>query len=75
MPRLHRNELVSPGLPGEVVQMTITSSKSSHSAVMFGLLDGEEGVEHERAPRREESGAGEHQNGTSLSGLVCAVAQ
>lgn len=40
--------------------MTITSSKSSHSAVMCYLLDEAEGVEHECAPRREEGGAGDH---------------
>lgn len=50
--------------------MTITSSKSSHSAVMCYLLDEAEGVEHECAPRREEGGAGEHQKGMSLLGSM-----
>ena len=41
----------------------ITSSKSSHSAVMCYLLDKAEGVEHECAPCREEGGAGEFKAG------------
>ena len=54
--------------------MTITSSKSSHSAVMCYLLDEAEGVEHECAPRREEGGAGEHQKGMGFGANTLCLA-